>query len=190
MLLGPASSTVVTVVRADGTLASNTLISSKALALTSVTVANSLVRALSPGVKVVGIDHVTNPGKVLGTGALRAIRAGPLSLAINAGVALAVVVELAGSVAGALVLAHTGAAVTSLVPGVLATGSPGLVLKRRLTGRHGGGLASGLGRHGCGSTRRNTSGLVSRSTKSANKGGEHNNSFNHCLIANAEYDLG
>lgn len=192
VLLGPASSTIVTVVRADGTLAGNSLISGKALALSSVAVAKTLVGALGPGMKVVGVDHITDPGEILGASAQRAIGAGPLGLAVNAGVALAVVVELAGAVSRALVLAHAGAAVASLVPGVLATSSPGLVLERRLAGRHGGGLAGGLSRHGSRLTTGQASGDRGGSTKGAHNGGEHNNSSDHlnnqCEVC--KYDLG
>jgi hypothetical protein len=147
VLLRPASSTVVTVVRAKSTLASNTFVTSKALAITSVTIANTFVGAFGPGVEIVGVHNVTNPGEIFGAGAQGAIGSGPLWFTVNASVALAVVVELAGSVSRALVLAHTSAAVASLIPGVLATSSPGLICERRLAGRHSGRLTSGLSRH-------------------------------------------
>lgn len=172
VLLRPASSTIVTVVRAYGTLARNTLVTSKALALTSVAIADTFVGALSPGVKIVGIDHITNPSKILRAGSLGAIRASPLSFTINSGVAFAVVVELTGSVTRALVLAHTCATVTSLVPSILTTSSPCLIRKRRLTGRHSRRLSSGLSRHAGGLTRRLTGRLESGGTKCANKGGK------------------
>jgi hypothetical protein len=181
VFLGPASSTVVTVVRANRTLTSDALVAGEALALTSVAVANTLVGALSPGVEVVGVDHVTNPGKILGTGALRAIGASPLGLTINAGVALAVIVELAGSVAGALVLAHTGAAVASLVPSVLASSSPDFIHERRLTGGHAGRLARRRGGDAGRLARRIAGGAGSRITKGPHKSGEKNNSFDHCV---------
>lgn len=97
VLLGPAGSTVVTVVRADSTLARNTFISCKALALSSAAVADTLVGAFSPGVEVVGVDHFTDPGKVLGASSLGAIRSSPLGLTVNAGIAQAVIVKLAGT---------------------------------------------------------------------------------------------
>jgi hypothetical protein len=97
VLLGPASSTVVTVVRADGTLTRNTFVSCKALALSSAAIADTLVGALSPGVEVVGVDHITDPGKVLGASSQGAIRPRPLGLTVNAGIAQAVVVKFAGA---------------------------------------------------------------------------------------------
>lgn len=66
VLLGPASTTVIAVIRASGTLAGNSLISSKALAFSSGTIAGSLIRALHPGVKIVSIDNRSNPSIVLG----------------------------------------------------------------------------------------------------------------------------
>lgn len=69
VLLGPASSTVIAVVRAEGSLASNSFVSDKALALSSSTVADSLVGALSPGMKIVGVDNLTDPGEILGASA-------------------------------------------------------------------------------------------------------------------------
>jgi len=172
VLLRPASSTIVTVVRAYGTLARNTLVTSETLALTSVAVADTFVGALGPGVKIVGIDHITNPGEILGAGALRAIGASPLSFTVNSSVAFAVIVELAGSVARALVLTHACATVASLIPSILTTGSPSLVLKRRLTRRHSGRLSSGLSRDASGLIGGLTGGLASGGTKCANKGGE------------------
>lgn len=136
VLLGPASSTVVTVVRADGTLTRNTFIASKALALSSAAIADTLVGALSPGVEVVSINHITDPSKVLGASSQGAIRPRPLGLTVNAGIAQAVVVELAGTMSRALVFAHASAAVASLIPGILSTSSPGFVLERRLAGRY------------------------------------------------------
>lgn len=146
VLLRPAGSAVIAVVRADSALARDTFIAGKALAFASVAIANSLVGALSPRVEVVSIDDITNPGKVLRASAQRAVGAGPFGFAINTGVAFAVVVELTSSVAGALVLAHSGATVASLVPRLLAPRSPRLVLERRLAGRQAGGLFSRKGR--------------------------------------------
>ena len=194
VLLGPASSAVITVVRAYGTLAGNSLVSGKALALSSVAVTDALVGALGPRVKVVGVDHVTNPSEILGAGAQRAIGAGPLRLAVDAGVALAVVVELTGAVARALVLAHPRAAVASFVPGVLATGSPGLISEGRLTRRHRGRLPSGLSGHLGGLASRQAGRFRGgiRLSQGAHNGGEHNNSFDHlrrCQCEDNKSDL-
>jgi hypothetical protein len=131
VLLGPASSTVIAVVRADGTLASNALISSEALALTGGSIANTFVGALNPGVEIVVVHNTTNPGEVLGACAERAVRTSVLGLAVNALEASAVVVELTGSMSRALVLAHTSLAVATLIPGDL---SPRLLDVRRSRG--------------------------------------------------------
>jgi len=66
VLLGPASATVIAVIRASSTLAGNSLVSSKALAFSSGTVAGSFIRALHPRVKIVSIDNRSNPSIVLG----------------------------------------------------------------------------------------------------------------------------
>lgn len=98
VLLGPAGSAVVTVIGAQGTLASNTVITGEAVAGAGGSVASALVGALHPRVKVVGVHHISDPSEVLGAGALRAIGAGPLRLTIQAGETLAIVVGLACSV--------------------------------------------------------------------------------------------
>lgn len=131
MLLGPASAAVIAVVGAEGTLASNTVVAREAVASTGGAVAGSLVGALSPRVKIIGIHDVSNPSEVLGASTQRAIRAGPFRLAVETREALAVIVCLASSVVGAVVLAHTSLAVSSLVKGNL---SPRLSLVRRSSG--------------------------------------------------------
>jgi len=120
VLLGPASTAVIAVIRAGRTLACNTIITREALALASLAVARSLVGALHPGVQVVRVDDITNPGEVARAGAQRAVGAGPLRLAVQTCEALAVVVHLACAVVGAVILAQTAVAVAALVPGDLA----------------------------------------------------------------------
>jgi len=120
-LLRPASSTVITVVRAHGTLASNTIVTREALASTSLAIASSLVGALHPRVSVVGIDNITNPREILRASAKRAVRTSPLSLTVNASKAFTVVVHLARSMSRAVVLAQTTGAMTLLIPDILRT---------------------------------------------------------------------
>ena len=98
MLLRPAGTSIVTVVGADGTLASNTVITSKTLASPTLSVTDTLVGALSPGVQVVLVDHITDPSKILGAGSQRAIRSHPLSLTVQTQIAVAVVVDFASTV--------------------------------------------------------------------------------------------
>jgi hypothetical protein len=116
VLLGPAGTAVITVVGAGGTLASNTIVSREASASSTLAIASSLIRALSPGVSVVSIDNTANPGEIARAGALRAIGTGPLCLTIQTGEAFAIVVHLTRSVSRAVVLAKTTRAVTLLVP--------------------------------------------------------------------------
>lgn len=122
VLLGPAGAAVVAVIGAEGALASNTVVTGEAVAGAGGAVARALVGALGPRVQVVRVHDITNPGKVLRTGAKRAVGSGPLGLTVEAGKALAVVVGFAGSVVGAVVLAHAALAVSSLVEGDLAPG--------------------------------------------------------------------
>jgi hypothetical protein len=68
VFLRPAGSSVVTVIRAQCTLAGNSFIPRKALALASGAVAVTLVGALHPGVQVICSDNTSNPGKVFGAG--------------------------------------------------------------------------------------------------------------------------
>ena len=68
LLLSEANTVLTALVGADGSLASNTFVVSKASALASLSIANSLVGALYYGVGVVGVIDVSDPGLVLGAG--------------------------------------------------------------------------------------------------------------------------
>ncbi len=103
LLLSEANASVTALVGADGSLASNALVVSEALALAGLAVAQTLVGALDDGVGVVGVDHITDPGLVLGAGAAGAVGVGPLGLAIDAGIAEALVISATGAVARAAV---------------------------------------------------------------------------------------
>jgi hypothetical protein len=116
VLLRPASTTVITVIRACRTLASNTIISSETLAGTGFTVTGTLVGALNPRVEVIGVDHITNPGEIARTCAKRAIRTSPLCFAIKTSETFAVGVLLACTVVGTVVLTETTVAMTTFVP--------------------------------------------------------------------------
>lgn len=142
--LGEARTAVVAVLRAGGSLTSNTIIAVEAMTLSRGSVALALVAALHPGVQVVGADHVSHPSKVLGTGAQRAVRASPGRLSIDAHMALAVAVHLALTVAVAVVLAQTSLAAAA-VP-IVDHLAPPLRLVGGCRGGHTGGLARRLGR--------------------------------------------
>ena len=92
MLLRPAGSSVIAIVWACGTLTSNTIITGEARAGASLAIAAALVGALRPGVHIVGIHHLTDPGKVTRASALRTIRSSPLILSIKTLETLAIVV--------------------------------------------------------------------------------------------------
>ena len=145
VLLRPAGTTVVTVVRASGTLASNTIVSREALARAGFAVAGTLVGALHPGVEVVGVDDITDPGEVAGAGAEGAIRTSPLVLTVKTSETLAVAVLLTGSVVGAMVLAQTSIAVAALVPGDLTPPLDGEGGSRCGDTSHVGGVTSACG---------------------------------------------
>ena len=70
MLLGPAGAAIVAVLGANGTLACDAIVAWKALAGTSLSVANSLVAALLPRVNIIGVDNSADPSKVLGADTL------------------------------------------------------------------------------------------------------------------------
>jgi hypothetical protein len=134
VLLRPASTTVVTVVRASGTLTCNTIVSWEARARTGLAVARAFVGALHPRMQVVRVDHLADPSEVARACAKRAIGASPFRLSIQAGEALAVVVLLTGAVVGAVVLTQSSVAVAALVPNDL---SPSLGSICRSTCRSG-----------------------------------------------------
>lgn len=119
VLLRPAGAAVVAVVGAESTLASNSVVAGEAVTGTGGAIASALVGALHPRVKIVGVDYVSNPGEVLGAGALRAVGTSPLSLTIETSEALAIIIGLACAVIGAVVFTKTSLAVSSLVVGDL-----------------------------------------------------------------------
>jgi len=98
VLLRPAGTTVIAVIRAQGTLASNTIVAREATAGACGAITGTLVRALGPRVQVIGINHFTNPSEVFRAGTQGAIRTSPLRLAIKTSKAFTVVVHLACSV--------------------------------------------------------------------------------------------
>ena len=65
--------------------------------------------------EIVDIRYISDPSEILGAGALRAIWTGPFGLAIQTCEAQAVVVELAGAVIRAVILAKASLTVSSLV---------------------------------------------------------------------------
>jgi len=119
MLLRPACSAVIAVVGTKSSLTSDTIVAREATAGTRSTITSPFVGALDPGMEIVGIHHVSDPSEVLRAGALRAIWTSPFGLAIQTCEAQAVVVELAGAVVGAVVLAEASLTVSSLVESYL-----------------------------------------------------------------------
>ena len=115
MLLRPACSTVIAVVGTKSSLTSDAIVARKATAGAGGTVACPFVGALDPRMKIVSIHHISDPSEVLRAGALRAIWTSPFRLTIQTCEAQAVVVELAGTVIGAVILAKASLAVSSLV---------------------------------------------------------------------------
>ena len=103
LLLSEADTVITALVGADGSLASNTFIVGEARALTSLSVADTFVRALNNGVGVVGIINKADPGLVLGAGSAGAISTGPLLLAVHALIACTTIVGTAASVARAAI---------------------------------------------------------------------------------------
>ena len=133
MLLGPACSTVIAVVGTKSSLTSDAIVARKAATGAGGTVACPFVGALDPRMEIVGIHHVSDPSEVLRAGALTS----PFRLTIQTCEVQAVVVELAGAVVGAVVLAEAALTVSSLVESYL-TPSLGRV------GRSSGGIVAWL----------------------------------------------
>ena len=98
----------------------DTVIAREAVADASAAVANTLVRALRLRMQVIRIDHISHPSSINRTGSERAVRSSPLRKTIETGVAVAVEVDFASSVIGAVVLAEASLTMSSLVPGHLA----------------------------------------------------------------------
>jgi len=105
LLLCVADATAGAVIRADGTLARNAVVVLEALALAGLAVTDALVGALNLRVSFVGSGGHSNPRSTLGARAEGAVVLGPRWIAVGAGVANALVVARAGTVAGAPVRA-------------------------------------------------------------------------------------
>jgi len=82
MFLRPTGSPVIAIVRACGTLASNTIVSREAGAGSSLAVAGTLVGALNPRMNIVSVNNLTDPSMLTRTCTLRAIGTSPLILSI------------------------------------------------------------------------------------------------------------
>jgi len=119
MLLRPACSAVIAVVRTKSSLTSDTIVTREAAAGAGGTIACPFVGALDPRMEIVGIHYVTDPSEVLGTGTLRTIWTSPFRFTIQTCEAQAVIVELACAVVGAVVLAEAALTVSSLVKSYL-----------------------------------------------------------------------
>ena len=137
MLLRPACTAIIAVVGTKSSLTSDAIVAREATASARGTVACPFIRALDPRMEIVGIHHVSDPSEVLRAGALRAIWTSPFRLTIQTCEAQTVVVELAGAVVRAVVLAEASLTVSSLVESYL-TPSLGRV------GRSSGGIVAWL----------------------------------------------
>ena len=78
-------------------------------------------------------DHAADPGEVFGAGSERAVRPGPLRLAVQSHEAVTVGVHFAGAVVGAVVVAEAARSPPASVVGHHFT--PGLCFESRSTGR-------------------------------------------------------
>jgi hypothetical protein len=118
--LGKARSTIITVIRAYGTLASDAIVSGEALARTGRAVAGALVRALYPWMQVIRVHNRSNPGIILGACSQGAVSTHPLSFTVETREALAVVVHFACAVTTATVFTETSLSMSLLIPRNLA----------------------------------------------------------------------
>jgi len=111
LLLGEADTSLVTVVGAHGALASDTVVVGETSALTSLSVAGTLVGALGLRVSIVGTHDGTNPGSTKRASSGRAISLSPCSEgAVNTGIAFALVIATARAVTTASVGAEGSSA--------------------------------------------------------------------------------
>jgi len=120
VLLRPASPTVVAEIGTRRPLTRHPFVADEAFALTQISIAPALVRALYQRVEVIGSHHLAHPGESLRTCALRAIRTRPIGLAPDADVTDTVHVQGAFSVTRAIVVTVTSLAMARSVPHLLA----------------------------------------------------------------------
>lgn len=113
--LGVTVAALVAVIRADSALAGDTVVASEAGAGSRLAVAGSLIRALDPGVEVVGVHYRANPSKVFGASSQRAIRARPFGFTTEPNVAVTIDVVFAIAMTIALILARSLLTNSSLV---------------------------------------------------------------------------
>jgi len=105
---------VVAVVRARLALASQPVVTVKTLTQPCLAVTHSTVGALGDGVEVVVPHYSPHPGKVLGTGALRAVWSSPLGLTVQPSITFAVIIVGANASMVAFVRAKAGFSLVDL----------------------------------------------------------------------------
>ena len=115
VLLRPAGASVVAVIGADGALAGHSLVTREARAQATGSIAEALVRALRPRVQVIRTNYGTHPCEVLRTSSQRAIWSSPFRLSGRAVIAQAIIIHLASSVSGAVILTQTSRTSSSLI---------------------------------------------------------------------------
>ena len=98
VFLGPTSPSAVAIAGTGGALTGDALVASEARTQSNLPVAQALVAALGPRVKVIGIHHFSHPSYVLGTCSQTAVGTGPFGLAVQTNVAVAVLVEFTRAV--------------------------------------------------------------------------------------------
>ena len=101
-LLRHADASVGAFVGTEGTFAGHAVVPLEALALSFLAIANALVGALRARVGIVGTDDVSSPGISTGAGAKAAIVAGVGGFSEGVQVAMALVVQAAGTMLGAI----------------------------------------------------------------------------------------
>jgi len=119
VLLWPADTSVIAVHWAHSTLASNTVVSREAFTSSGLSVARTLVGALHPRVKIVGVYYISNPGEVLRACSQRAISSHVSVLAVQTYMAPAVNIKFAHAVTRARVLAESARTRSLLIKGIL-----------------------------------------------------------------------
>lgn len=81
-LLGPACTMLAALVRTNGALTGDAFVSHKAFTSSSLSVTDTLVRALSPRMKIVRVHNTSNPCVIPRTSAQRTVRSYPIGFAI------------------------------------------------------------------------------------------------------------
>lgn len=107
-------------VRTNSALTSNSFVSHETITGSRLAITDALVRAFSPRVKVIRVDHTAYPGVISGTGSKGTVSTNPIGFTIKSSVTLAVTVHLTSTMPRAFIFTNSSLTMSATIPRYLA----------------------------------------------------------------------